>query len=135
MFLKRKEVRTLEKKFEEAIQIEKDLASFSSHRDNDDSEASTSEKQGKKNKELQSDGKDVVIMQLQSEITSLKRSEREEKKPMKNMKKITSHQIPPTSRINLEDYAMDKFCRAHYANHSEKNCPEFNNLFKALILP
>ena len=53
----------------------------------------------------------------------------------KNTNKSTSPQIPPASGINLEDYAMDKFCRAHYANHSEKNCPEFMNLFKAMILP
>ena len=133
MFVKRKEVRTLEENFEEAIQIEKDLASISTHRGNDEGEASTSEKQGKKNKELKSDGKDVVIMQLQSEITSLKRSKREGNKPIK--KKNTSHQIPPTSGINLEDYAMENFCRAHYSNHSEKSCPEFMNLFKAMILP
>ena len=30
---------------------------------------------------------------------------------------------------------MDKFCCADYANHSEKSCPEFMNLFKAMILP
>ena len=72
-------------------------------------------------------------MQLQSEITSLKRSKREGKKPIKN--KNTSHQIPPTLGINLEDYAMDNFCHAHYANHSEKHCLEFMNLFKAMILP
>ena len=30
---------------------------------------------------------------------------------------------------------MDNFCRAHYANHSEKNCPEFMNLFREMILP
>ena len=30
---------------------------------------------------------------------------------------------------------MENFCRAHYANHSEKSCPEFMNLFKAMILP
>ena len=76
-----------------------------------------------RNKELKSDGKDVVIMQLQSEITSLKRSKRESNKPIK--KKNTSHQILPTSGINLEDYAMDNFCRAHYANHLENRCPNF----------
>jgi hypothetical protein len=95
MFVKRKDIKTLEENFEEAIQIEKDLASISTHRDNDEGEASTLEKQGKKNKELKSDGKDVVIMQLQSEITNLKRNKREGKKPIK--KKNTSHQIPPTS--------------------------------------
>ena len=72
-------------------------------------------------------------MQLQSEITSLKRSKREGKKPTK--KKNTSHQIPPTSGINLEDYVMDNFCCAHYTNNSEKNCLEFMSLFKAMILP
>ena len=56
-------MRNLVENFEEAIQIEKDLESISTHRDNDESEASTSEKQGK-NKELKLDGKDVVIMQL-----------------------------------------------------------------------
>ena len=56
MFVKRKEIRTLEENFEEAIQIEKDLASISTHQDNDESEASTSEKQGKKNKEFKNKG-------------------------------------------------------------------------------
>ena len=78
----------------------------------------------------------MVILQLQNEITSMKRSKREGKKPIKKKtKKNTSDQIPPTSGINLEYYAMDNFCHAHYANHSEKNCPEFINLFKAMILP
>ena len=74
-------------------------------------------------------------MKLQSVITSLKRSKKEGKKPIKkNTKKITSHQTP-TSGINLEDYAMDNFYHAHYANHLEKNCLEFMNLFKAMTLP
>jgi hypothetical protein len=75
----------------------------------------------------------MVIFQLQHDITSLKRSKKEGKKPTKN--KTNSNQIPPTSGINLEDYAMDNFCHVHYAYHSEKNCPEFMNLFKAMILP
>ena len=40
MFVKRKEIRTLEENFEEAIRVEQDLASI--HRDNDENEASTS---------------------------------------------------------------------------------------------
>ena len=55
-------------------------------------------------------------MQLQSEITSLKRSKREGNKPIK--KKNNSRQIPPAFGINLEYYAMDNFCRADYENHS-----------------
>ena len=58
---------------------------------------------------------------------------REGKKPIK--KKNTSFQIPPTSGINLEDFAMDNFCRAHYENHLDKTCPQFINSFKAMILP
>ena len=53
----------------------------------------------------------------------------------KKTNKNTSPQIPPTSIINLKDYVMDNFCHTHYANHSEKNCLEFMNLFKAMILP
>ena len=51
MFVKRKEIRALEENFEEAIKVEKDLASISIHQGNEESEASTSEKNGKKNKE------------------------------------------------------------------------------------
>ena len=60
----------------------------------------------------------------------------EREKPLK--KKIntnTSQKVPPTSRINLEDYALDIFCRTHYAHHSEKTCPEFLSSFHALLLP
>ena len=64
MFVKRKEIRTLEENFEEAIEVEKDLASISTHQGNEESEASTSEKQGKKNKEVKSYRKDMVIIQL-----------------------------------------------------------------------
>ena len=64
MFVKRKEIRTLEENFEEAIKVEKDLASISTHQGNEESEASILEKNGKKNKEVESDGKDMVILQL-----------------------------------------------------------------------
>ena len=129
MFVKRKEIRNLEENFEEAIKVEKDLESISIHQGNEENETYTSEKNGKKNKEVELDGKDMVILQLQNEITSLERSKKEGKKPIE---KNTSHQIPPTLGVDLEDYAMDNFCRAHYANHSEKNCAEFMNLFKAM---
>jgi hypothetical protein len=73
MFVKRKEIRTLEENFEEAIKVEKDLASISIHQGNEESEASTLEKNGKNHKEVELDGKDMVILQLQNEITSLKK--------------------------------------------------------------
>ena len=30
---------------------------------------------------------------------------------------------------------MNNFCRTHYANHSDKTCTKFMNLFKAMIIP
>jgi hypothetical protein len=39
----------------------------------------------------------------------------------------TPPHIPPTSGINLEDYAMDNFYQTHHANHFEKTCFEFIN--------
>jgi hypothetical protein len=54
----------LEENFEEAIKVEKDLASISIHQGNEESKASTLEKKGKKNKEVELDGKDMVILQL-----------------------------------------------------------------------
>ena len=50
----------------------RDLSSISTHQGNEESEASTLEKNGKKNKEVESDGKDMVIFQLRNEIMSFK---------------------------------------------------------------
>ena len=67
---------------------------------------------------------------------SLKRSDREGSKPIKNnTSKNTSHRVTPTLGVNLEDYEMENFCRAQYTNHSEKKCPVFMKSFKAMILP
>jgi hypothetical protein len=78
----------------------------------------------------------MVILQLQNEIMSLKMSKGVGKKPIKKKtNKKTSPQIPTTLGINLEGYVIDNFCCAHYANHSERICPEFMNLFKEMILP
>ena len=67
---------------------------------------------------------------------SIIRSKGEGKKHVKNKTNTnTSPQIPPTSGINFEDYAMDNFCRTHYSNNSEKTCPKFINSFKEMILP
>ena len=73
---------------------------------------------------------------MQNQIIHLKRSKGEGKKPInKKTNTNTSPQIPPTSGMNLEDYAMDNFCRTHYANNSKKTCPKFINPFKAMLLP
>ena len=67
---------------------------------------------------------------------NLKRSKGEGNKPIKNKTNThTSPQVPPTSRINLEDYIMNNFCRTHYANHSKKTCLEFISSFKEMLLP
>ena len=77
-----------------------------------------------------------VISQLQEEITNLKKNKGEGKKPVKNkISTNTSLKVPPTPRINLEDYALDNFCRTHCGLHSEKTCPKFLNSFYALLLP
>ena len=66
-----------------------------------------------------------MIKQLTNEIIDLNKNKREGKKPFKPLIKkrtntYTPPQIPSTLGINLEDYAMDNFCRTHHANHSEK---------------
>ena len=75
MFVKRKEIRTLTENFVETIKVEKDLVSIYTHQGNEESEASTSKKNEKKNKQVEVDGKDMVILQLQNEITSLKKEQ------------------------------------------------------------
>ena len=84
----------------EAIKVEKDLVAISHHPGNEESEASTLEKNEKK-KETKLDGKDRVIFQLKNEIMNLKRSKGEGKKPVKRKTNTnTSLQIPPTSGID-----------------------------------
>ena len=80
-----------------------------------------------------------MIKKLTDEIIDLKKNKGERKKPfnpfIKNRTNIdTPPQIPPTPRINLENYAMDNFCRTHHANHFEKTCLEFINSFSAMLL-
>ena len=139
MFVKEREKRTLAKKILEAIKVEKDLASISSHQGNEENKPSSSVKSIKKNKEiLRSDAEKKendptnmesmqrVIKQLTNEIIDLKKNKGEGKKPFNPfMKKRTNFapQIPPISVINIEDYAMKNYCRTHHANHSERTCP------------
>ena len=79
-----------------------------------------------------------VIKQLTNDIIDLKKNKREGKKPFKLFmrKRINSTpQIPPTSGINIEDYAMENYCRTHPKNHFERTCPEFINSFTTLPTP
>ena len=53
------------------------------------------------------------------------------------MKKRTNSicQLPPTSGINIEDYAMDKFFGTHHVNHFERTCLKFSNSFTTMLTP
>jgi hypothetical protein len=112
MFVKNQEKLTLVDNFAEAIQVENDLETMSSCLGEEEDEI------------LMESDLDRVISQLQDEITNLKKDKGEGEKLFK--KKIstnTSLKVPPTPKINLEDYALDIFCHTHYAYHSEKTCP------------
>ena len=79
-----------------------------------------------------------VIKKLITDIIDLEKNKGEGKKPFKPfMKKMTysSPQIPPTSGINIEDYAMDNYCHTHHANRSERTCREFISSFTPLLTP
>ena len=79
-----------------------------------------------------------VIKQLTNELIDLKKSKGEGKKPFKPfMNKRTDFvpQLPLTSGINIEDYAMHNFYRPHHVNHSKRTCPEFINSFTAMLTP
>ena len=151
MFVKAREKITLAENFLEAIKVEKDMASISSHQGNEENKPYSSEKNTKKNKGiLRTDTKKKdkepidttsmkrVIKQLTNDIIDLKKNIGEGKKPFKLfMKKRTYFvpQLPPTLGINIENYAMDNFCRTHHANHYERTCPEFINSFTAMLTP
>ena len=73
-----------------------------------------------------------VIKQLNNGIIDIKKNKEEVKKPFKPfMKKMiySSPQLPQTSDINIEDYAMENYFCTHHANHSKRTCPEFINFF------
>ena len=68
----------------------------------------------------------------------MKKNKGEGKKPFKPLlKKRTDFtpQIPPTSWINLEYYAMKNYCRTHHANHLARACPKFINSFTVMFTP
>ena len=94
------------------------------------------EKKDKEPKDMESMQR--VIKQLMNDIIDLKKNKGEEKKLFKPfMKKRTYFvpQLPPTSSINIEYYAMDNFYHTHHANHSERTCPKFFNSFTTMLTP
>ena len=79
-----------------------------------------------------------VIKQLMNDIIDLNKNKGEGKKPFKPFIKKRIYfvpQLPPTSNVNIEDYAMDNFCRTHHSNHSKRTFPEFINSFTAMLTP
>ena len=78
----------------------------------------------------------MVIKQLANDITDLKKNKGEGKKPFNpfiKKRKDYVPQIPPTSGINIEYYAMENYCCTHHANHFERTCLEFINSFTAML--
>lgn len=143
MFVKRENKQTLAENLEEAIKVEKYLGAISKHLENEENNAFTPEKNGKKNNQtskIDSNEKYKVILQLQNEIMNIKRNKGEGKSPFKlfiqKSTNVDTHpHVPPTLGVNLEDYAMANFCQTHHANHFEKKCHEFINSFSAMFLP
>ena len=151
MFVKARERRTLAENFLEAIKVEKDMESISSHQGNEENKPSSLEKNTRKRKgilRMDTEKKDKeptnmasmqrFIKQLMNDIIDLKKNKGGGKKSFKPfMKKKIDYvpQLPPTSSINIEDYAMENYYRTHHANHSERTCLEFINSFTAMLNP
>ena len=69
-----------------------------------------------------------MIKQHMNEIIDLKMNKGKGKKPFKQFFQNKTNMetpllIPPTSGINLEDYAMENFCLTHHANNSKRTFP------------
>ena len=125
------------------------MASISIHQSSEENKPSSSEKNTKKNKGIRKtdtkkndkeptdmESMQRVIKKLMNDIIDLKKNKGEGMKPLKPfMNKMTYYapQIPPTSSINIEDYAIDNFYHTHHENHSERTCPEFINSFTTML--
>ena len=139
MFVKGKEKRTLEENSLEAIKMEKDLESISSHQGYKESNPSSSEKSIKKNKEpTDMESMQTVIKKPTNDIIDLKKSKGVGNKPFKPFLKNeidSSPQIPPTLGIILEYYAMENYRCTHHVNHLKWTCHEFINSFTTMPTP
>jgi hypothetical protein len=150
MFGKARQKITLAENFIEALQVEKDIASIASSQGNEENKPSLSEKPIEKKGILKIDTEkndqeptdmasmQRVLKQITNELIDLKKNKGEGKKPFKPFmkKRIDSTPpIPPTLGINIEDYAMDNFCRTHHVNDSERTCLELINSFTAMLTP
>ena len=83
-----------------------------------------------------------IIKQLMNEVIYLKKnvgksfSSRNIFNPQKKKRTNQRPSSPViTNCINFETYAMETFYKSHHANHSEKTCREFKNMFKVFVSP
>ena len=79
-----------------------------------------------------------VLKQITNELIDLKKRKGEGKKlfkPFMKKRMDSAPPIPPTSSINIEDYAMDNFCHTHHTNRFERTFPNFINSFTAMLTP
>lgn len=139
MFVKQAQKLTLQGNFAEAIKVEKDLASLKVNKRNDKPSTSRAPVKTHTHRREQDsfdiEGLQRMVKQLSNEIIDLKKNSGESTSGrgffrFLDKKHFPPRQHPPPENINIQDYAMDNFCRAHKDNHLEKNCPAFINMFE-----
>jgi hypothetical protein len=86
------------------------------------------------------DGLQRMIQKLSNDIVDLKKNARESssyrrvwKPPFRRILHLLIIQIFLLEEIHIEEFSQDHYCQAHEANHSEKNCPTFINMFKVFV--
>ena len=81
------------------------------------------------------EGLQRIVKQLSNEIIDLNKNSGESTLGrgffrFPDKKHFPQKPHPPPENINIQDYAMDNFHRAHKDNHSEKDCLAFINMFE-----
>lgn len=133
----------LQANFIEAIKVEKDLASLRVNQGNDKPSTSRNpiktHKYRREHDAFDIEGLQMMVKKLSNEIINVEKKLGESMSgrgffrfPKK--KHFPSRQHPPPKNINIQDYTMDNFCRAHKDNHLEKNCLDFINMFELFTI-
>ena len=73
-------------------------------------------------------------------MIEFKRNARESsRKPFNPLNKKTRNQMSPTPKndegMQLNEYAMEKWCHVHNSHHFKKYCMEFINMYNATFAP
>jgi hypothetical protein len=86
------------------------------------------------------DGLHRMILKLSNNIIDLKINAGEISSNIRAWKPSFRKNTPlpnnpnfPPEEIHIEEFYQDHYFQAHEANHSEKNCPTFINMFKVLF--